>query len=215
MAHGAWAAWTGIGPGLEAMALPGARPTLVALPGAGSNAAGAAGARVLVVVDESPEGLRFVDPDAGTELGFLALSSRPVALAVDSSGARAYVVTDSGRLLVIDIAARTQLAGFDLGGNPRALLVREESGSVVEVLVAQKGPDRVIGVNPATGAVPRLVALERDPTTLAWALNLALDPRRLGRAAAGRRMRCVDAKSPPARAKPGKQCDSQGSSFHQ
>jgi IPT/TIG domain-containing protein/glucodextranase-like protein len=163
------AAWTAAGQGLEALNVSG-RPTLLALPGTGSNLAPAA-PRVLVVAEESPEGLRFVDPDAGTELGVLSLVGLPVALAVNSAGTRAYVLTDNDRLHVVDIAARALLSTFTLGGGPRAVLVRESGGQVAEVLVAQKGPDRVVGIDPATGATLRSLDLDRDPATLAWGLG--------------------------------------------
>jgi RHS repeat-associated protein len=165
----ALAAWTPAGPGLEALALPGARPTHLALPGSGSSAAVAPSApRVLVVADDSPVGLRFIDPDAGIELGSLSLTHQPVALAVDSAGTRAFVLTDNGRLHVVDVAARALLATYDLGGNPKALLLRESAGQVIEVLVAQKDPHRVVGVDPGNGAVLRSLDLDRDPSTLAW-----------------------------------------------
>jgi DNA-binding beta-propeller fold protein YncE len=163
------AAWTPAGQGLEALSLPGSRPTLLALPGTGSNmAAVPAAPRVLLVGDESPDGLRFVDPGAGIELGTLSLSHKPVAIAVDSAGARAYVVTDNDRLHVVDIPARTLLASFNLSGNPKALLLREDGGQVIEVLIALKGPDRVAGLSPATGATLRSIDLEQDPAALAW-----------------------------------------------
>ena len=126
---------------------------------------------MLVVADESPEGLRFVDPYSATELGTLALPARVVALAMDANGVNAYVLTSNDRLHVVVIATRSLVATFNLGGNPRALLLRENAGQVVEVLVAQKGPYRVTGVNPATGATLRLVALDSDPAMLAWGMG--------------------------------------------
>lgn len=168
----ALAAWTPAGTGLEALALPGARPTHLAMPGTGSSAAPSGAApRVLVVADESPEGLRFVDLDAGVELGTLSLPYQPVALAVDSAGSRAYVLTDDQSLHVVDIATRALLSTFVLGGSSKSLLVREASGQVVEVLVAQKGPDRVVGIDPANGATLRSVDLDRNPAALAWGVG--------------------------------------------
>jgi DNA-binding beta-propeller fold protein YncE len=165
------ASWTPLTPGLEESEI-GGRPTLLALPGTGSNAAPApAAARVLVVADESREGLRLVDPDSGAALGFVELSSKPLAVAVDAAGTRAYALTDSGRLKVVDIATRRLVESFRLGGSPRALLLREQAGEVVEVIVAQEGPDRVRGVNPANGATLRSVELDHDPAALAWAMG--------------------------------------------
>jgi RHS repeat-associated protein len=165
----ATAAWTPLAPGLEATEL-GGRPTLLAPPGTGSNAAAAPGApRVLVVADEAREGVRLVDPDSGAQLGFVDLNSKPVALAVNSAGTRAYVLTDSERLKVVDLAKRSLVASFGVNGRPRALLVREQGGQVVEVLVALEGPDRVRGVNPGNGATLRSVELDHDPAALAWA----------------------------------------------
>jgi RHS repeat-associated protein len=165
----AMAQWSALTPGLEASDIPG-RPSLLALPGTGSNAVPAPSApRVLVVGDESAEGLRFVNPDSGAALGFVALSARPIALAIDSAGTRAYVLTDEERLKVVDIAKRSLLASFRLNGSPRALVLREQAGQAVEVLVAQQGPDRVRGLNPANGSTVRSIELDHDPATLAWA----------------------------------------------
>jgi len=168
----AFAAWTPAGAGLEALALPGASPTLLALPGTGSNAAASGSApRVLVVGDDSPEGLRFVDPDAGVELGALSLTYQPVALAMDSAGSRVYVLTDNASMHVVDVATRTLLSTFVLGGIPKGLLLREASGQVVELLVALNDPNRVVGIDPANGATLRSVDLDRDPAALAWGLG--------------------------------------------
>ena len=140
LSAGVPAAWTPVAQGVETFELAG-RPTLLALPGAGSSAPAAATApRVLVVADESPEGLRFVDPDSATELGTLALPARVVALAMDANGVNAYVLTSNDRLHVVAIATRSLVATFNLGGNPRALLLRENAGQVVEVLVGAEGP---------------------------------------------------------------------------
>jgi RHS repeat-associated protein len=163
------AAWTPLTPGLEATEV-GGRPTLLALPGSGSNAPAAATApRVIALADDSGERLRFVNADSGAMLGSVELDAKAIALAMNSAGTRAYVLTDSERLKVVDVAQRRLLASFDIGGSPRALLLHEEAGRVLEVLVAQQGPDRVRGLNPANGATTRSAELDHDPAALAWA----------------------------------------------
>ncbi|MFN7085509.1 MAG: IPT/TIG domain-containing protein, partial [Burkholderiales bacterium] len=165
------AAWTGVAPGLEALAVSG-RPTLLALPGAGSNATALPSApRILAAGVESPEGLSVVNPDAGTIQGTLSFSVKPIALAVDSAGGRAYVLGDEGRFFVVEIAARALAASFRIQGEPKALLVRESAGRVAEVLVSQQEPNQLAGIDPASGAVLRTVALPAAPLKLAWAGN--------------------------------------------
>ncbi|MEX0744027.1 MAG: RHS repeat-associated core domain-containing protein [Phycisphaeraceae bacterium] len=123
---------------------------------------------MLVIADDAREALKFVDMDAGEVLGSLELSGKVVALAMDSAASRAFLLDDDGRLHVVAISTRTRVGMFALGGKPKALLLREESGSVVEVLIAEQAPDRLRGIDPASGATLRSVAIEREPASLAW-----------------------------------------------
>ena len=147
-------------PGTEAAAFsPAGRPGLLAL---------AATARILVASEEEPNALRVVHPDTGRSLGYMGLSSRVVALAVNATGQRAYLLTNDEWLLVVDLSqpARPALAAtYRLDGDPEALALNPSGG---ELLVAERERRQILALDPATGKLLRSKSFDTAPVKLSY-----------------------------------------------
>jgi len=140
--------------------------------------------RTGLVSNEAAGTVSFIDLAAGTKLGDVALGNitHPEAIAIDPSGARAYVAVANGdRVAVLDIASRT-LAGtlstarptVGDGTSPVALdltphgdrLVVAESGAD-ELSVFDTSSGSLLGRIP-TAAYPTDVRISPDGHTLLW-----------------------------------------------
>jgi RHS repeat-associated protein len=122
----------------------------------------ASAARVLVVAQEDNR-LAVVNPDTGSVLGHVALPYEPQAVAISADGARAYVVYGNSRLTAVNLSARSVIATWTIGGELRSLVL---TSGETELAVADAGPNRLLGVSTATGAINRQLALAHEPRAL-------------------------------------------------
>ncbi len=131
----------------------------VALSDPGKALALASGARVLVVGQEDNR-LSVVNPDTGAVLGQVLLPYEPRSVAIAADGSRAYVVYGNSRLTAVDVAARTIIATWTVGGDLRSLVLMPGE---TELAVADSGPNRLLGVSATTGTINRQVSLAHEP----------------------------------------------------
>lgn len=147
LAHAQWAPSGAAGQSTAAISDPGKALAL------------ASGARVLVVGQEDRQ-LSIVDPDAGTVLGQVALPEEPRSVAISADGARAWVVYGSDKLTAVDVAARSVLATWTLGGELRSVVLM---AGEAELAVADAAPSRLLAVDAANGTLTRQLALAHEP----------------------------------------------------
>ena len=157
-------AWTLLVPAAQAQWTPSGASgqSTLTLTDPGKALALAAAARVLVVVQDDNR-LAVVDPDAGSVLGHVALPYEPRSVAISSDGRRAYVVYGNSKLTAVDVATRSIIGTWTVGGDLRSLVLMPGE---TELAVADAGPNRLLGVSAATGAVTRQLALAHEPREL-------------------------------------------------
>jgi RHS repeat-associated protein len=161
IAHAAWTARPE--PGLSATPLAG-EPQAIAL----SNSA-----RLVAVALRGAKTVAFLNIDSGDLLGQVALERRPIALAFNAAGTRAYVLSeDSNRLAVIDAGTRILVATWAVGAEPVALAFDSARS---ELVVADAKGKRLRALDPATGSELRNLALDFAPRQLV----LSIDGQRL------------------------------------
>src|SRR5688572_23854436 len=119
----------------------------------------ASGARVLVVAQDDNR-LSVVNPDTGAVLGHVGLPYEPRAVAINADGTRAYVVYGNSRLTAVNVASRTIIGNWVVGGDLRSLALMPGEA---EVAVADSEPNRLLRVNASTGAVVQSLSLAHEP----------------------------------------------------
>lgn len=157
----AQAAWTTASlPAAErASFAAGGRPAVLAL---------AANARRLWVGEESPHGLRQVDPDTGDTLALAPLSSRPLALAANAAGTYAYLLTADGALYRVQAASSAATSMLRVNVALGDAVALAWSPDEAQLAVADRAGQRIVLLDAATRTVRRTLTLTERPVALAY-----------------------------------------------
>jgi RHS repeat-associated protein len=122
-------------------------------------------ARVLAVALEDMEGLAWVNPDTGVELGRAALEDMPSAIALNAAGDIAYLLLDeSANVHVLDLNTKAIVRTWSAGEEPYALSL---SANGQELVVADRELNRLYAFDPATGTRLRTMQMDKEPLQLA------------------------------------------------
>lgn len=135
--------------------------------GAGSGGADAVSIGPVWIIRSETKKVAVIDSE-GTELFAETLPAEPLALALDAGNA--WVITDDGSILRYDVATQTKKATIAGAAHPKRLAaaggvawVVDEDGT--ECTGEQdKGPTKLLRVDPATDSVTATIALNVDPT---------------------------------------------------